>query len=383
MRRVLTILTAIVLSLGSLAVGLLTADLPFWERALELPLGADEIYLPVAHLGQAPSADPPPALTAAAPASDALEFAVAHAREAGSRALLVMRGDDLVLSRYFGADDGQTLLPAGVIARPMVAMAAGLALADARIESLDVPVARYLTEWDDEPRGRITLRQLLDETSGLESGGDVEHLLHRSPWQDLRALPQFATSRGVRMLLGNDFASSALGFRLSHEPGGFYNASPANAQLAALIVERATHEPYERYIDERLWHAVGGGHAELTMDRRAGMPAAHCCWRATAPDALRLLALLANDGMHLGRRVLPSGWVEEMARPARVNERGGLQVLRLNAGGWLSLGGVSDGSAFWVVPKLRLTILNIVNTEGSTPEELAALMMRVYGSGQQ
>ena len=384
MRRVLTILTAVLLSLGSLAVGLLTADLPFWERALELPLDADEIYLPVAELGQAPSTDPPLALSAAAPApSDALEFAVAHAREAGSRALLVMRGDDLVLSRYFGADDGNSLLPAGVIARPMVAMATGLALADARVESLDVPVARYLPEWEDEPRGHITLRQLLDETSGLESGGDVEHLLHRSPWQNLRALPEFATSRGVRMLLGNDFANSALGFRLEHEPGGFYNTSPANPQLAALILERATQEPYEQYLDERLWRAVGGGHAELTLDRRAGMPSAHCCWRATAPDALRLLALLANDGMHLGRRVLPEAWVQEMATPSRVNERSGLQVLRLNAGGWMALGGVSDGSAFWVVPKLRLTILNIVNTEGSTPEELAALLMRVYGPGQQ
>ena len=383
MRRVLTILTAIVLSLGSLAVGVLTADLPFWRRALQLPLEPDEIYLPAAHLGHAPPSDPPLELSAAAPASEALEFAVAHARESGSRALLVMRGNRLVLARYFGADDGQTLLPAGVIARPMAAMAIGLALADKHLESLDAPVARYLPEWDDEPRGRITLRQLLDETSGLESGGDIEHLLRRSPWQNLRGLPEFATSRGVRMLLGNDFANSALGFRLRHEPGGFYNSSPANAQLAALIVERAAQQPYERYLDERLWRSISGGRAELTLDRRAGMPVAHCCWRATASDQLRLLALLANDGMHLGRRVLPAGWVQEMARPSRVNEGSGLQVLRLNAGGWMSLGGASDGSAFWAVPDLQLTFLNIVMAEGQTPPELAALLMRVYGPAEQ
>ena len=38
MRRVLTFLTAAVLLLVSLGVGLFTADLPFWRRALQLPL---------------------------------------------------------------------------------------------------------------------------------------------------------------------------------------------------------------------------------------------------------------------------------------------------------------------------------------------------------
>ena len=115
------------------------------------------------------------------------------------------------------------------------------------------------------------------------------------------------------------------------------------------------------------------------MDRRAGMPAAHCCWRATAPGVLRVLSLLANDGMSGGRRVLPKGWVEEMARPSGVHADSGLQVLRVNAGGWFSLSGTADGSTFWVVPARELTILNIVTTEGFTPPELAALLMRVYG----
>jgi CubicO group peptidase (beta-lactamase class C family) len=371
------------LALASLAVGLVTADLPFWRRALQLPLQPDEIYLPVAAIG-APPPDVPPARTSAAlpgADADAIEIAATRARDAGSRALLVMRGHELVLSRYFAADDEHTLLPAGLVARPVVAMAVGVALGDGAIDSLDVPVARYLAEWDDEPRGRITLRQLLEETSGLETGGNIERLLHRSPWRGLGGLPDFATSKGVRMLLGNDFAGSALRFRLKHEPGGFYNVSPANAQLAAVMLERATRMPFERFVDERLWQAAGGGHAEMAMDRRAGMPAAHCCWRATAPGVARVLSLLANDGMSADRRVLPKGWVEQMARPSNVHAESGLQLVRGNAGGWFSLSGTADGSTFWVVPARELTILNLVTTEGFTPPELAALLMRVFGSG--
>jgi CubicO group peptidase (beta-lactamase class C family) len=378
MRRVLTFLTAAVLLLVSLGVGLFTADLPFWRRALQLPLAADGAYLPVAVIGAPGTAR----VDAPVPANDefdtlVVEESVNRARSAGSRALLVMYRGRLTIERYFLTDDASSLLPAALVARPLAAMAVGLALADGRIASLDTPVARYLPEWDDEARGRITIRQLLEETSGLETGGDIRGLLYRSPWDDPKGLPAFATSRGVRMLLGNDFESSALGFRLEHEPGGFYNLSPANTQLAAVIVERATGTPFENYVDERVWGAVGAGSAQLQLDRRAGMPAAHCCWRATARDMLRVLNLLATDGKYSGRAVLPEGWVREMTRPSRVSAETGMQVARLNFGGDEALG-VSDdnGSAYWLIPRRELAILNIANPGGGSLPELPAMLLK-------
>ena len=190
-------------------------------------------------------------------------------------------------------------------------------------------------------------------------------------------LPAFATARGVRMLLGNDFESSALGFRLEHEPGGFYNVSPANTQLAAVIVERATGLPFEQYVDERLWRAVGAGSARLQLDRRAGMPAAHCCWRATARDVMRVLNLLGTGGVAGDRAVLPDGWVLEMARASRVNAETGMQLARLKFGDDDALGVVDDnGSAFWVIPRRQLAILNIANPGGEGLPELPALLLR-------
>ena len=293
MRRILTFLTAIVLMLVSLGVGVFTADLPFWRRAFQLPLPADGAYLPVATIGT-PAPAPMEGADLATPAIDILvvEEAANRAGAAGSRALLVMLRGKLVVERYFLTDDANTLLPASLVARPVAAMSIGMTLADGRISGLDEPIARYLPEWDDEPRGRITLRQLLEETSGLETGGDLRGLLYRSPWSDPETLPAFATSRGVRMLLGNDFESSALGFRLDHEPGGFYNVSPANTQLAAVIIERVTREPYENFVDRRLWRAVGAGSRRVA----ARSPRGH------AGRAL----LLARDGARHVARAEPA-----------------------------------------------------------------------------
>jgi CubicO group peptidase (beta-lactamase class C family) len=256
-------------------------------------------------------------------------------------------------------------------------MASGIALADKHIESLDAPVSKLLPEWDDEPRGRITLRQLLEETSGLEAGGDIDGLLRRSPLSDLASLPRFATARGVRMLLGNDYESSALGFRLDHEPGGFRNLSPANVQLAAVIIERATGEPYEEYVDRKLWRPVGAGAAELQLDRRAGMPAAHCCWLATARDMLRIASLLATDGRQGERQVLPPGWVQEMSRPSRVSAETGLQLRRLRVEGEDAVSAADgEGSGFWVIASRELVVLDVAGNGDEPNDELAALLVR-------
>jgi CubicO group peptidase (beta-lactamase class C family) len=378
MRRVLTFLTAIVLLVVSLGIGAFTADLPFWRRAFQLPLHADGAYLPLATIGTTSSV-PMPRTDPAIPVIDALvvEEAASRAGDAGSRALLVEYRGALAVERYFQADDANTLLPAGLIARPLAAMAIGIAQAEGKIKSLDDPVSRYLPEWDDETRGRITLRQLLEETSGLETGGDTRGLLYRSPWQEPAKLPGFATSRGVRMLLGNDFESSALGFRLEHEPGGFYNLSPANTQLAAVIVERVTGEQYEAFVEQKLWRPAGAGIAELQLDRRAGMPAAHCCWRATARDMLRILTLLGTDGVRDGHAVLPAGWAREMARASRVNAETGMQVTRLSIDGVDALQIKDDsGSAFWIVPQRELAILDITNPGASVVTDLPGLLLK-------
>jgi CubicO group peptidase (beta-lactamase class C family) len=377
MRRVVTILTASVLSLGSLAIGVFTADLPFWQRAFQLPLPPDGAYLPAVVIGNAGPA-PLPAADPAAAVFDpgSLEGLVTRARDSGSRALLVMYHDHLVLERYFAADDARSLLPAGLIARPIAAMAAGRALADGQLESLKAPVSGTLGEWDGEPRGKITLRQLLEDTSGLETGGDIEQLYHLSPWSDLARLPEFATCRAVRLLLGNDFESTALGFSLEHEVGLVYNVSPVNTQLIAVMIERATHMPYERYVDEKLWRPLGAGLAQLQLDRRSGMPAAHCCWRATARDVLRVANLLVTDGVVDGRAVLPPGWVREMARPSRVNAETGMQLSRGALAGLEVLSAADDsGSSFWAVPGRGLAIVSIAGPGGRPLPELPNLVL--------
>jgi CubicO group peptidase (beta-lactamase class C family) len=107
------------------------------------------------------------------------------------------------------------------------------------------------------------------------------------------------------------------------------------------------------------------------------MPAAHCCWRATARDILRVLSLLGTDGAHNGRKVLPAGWVREMTRASRVNAGTGMQLGRIEVDG-VEAFEVKDGegSAFWLIPHLELAILDISNPGGSAVDDLPRMLIK-------
>jgi CubicO group peptidase (beta-lactamase class C family) len=366
MRRVLTFLTAAVLLLASLCIGAFTADLPFWRRAIDLPLESNEAYVPTVRIGDGAFG----ATVAQGGSLDRgrLDEVVARARTAGADALLVMRHGQLELERYFAADkDNFSLYPADFLARPLAAIAVGLAREEGRIDSLDTPVSKWLPEWEGKARGRVTLRQLLNETSGLETGVDAADVLAASPFDNLSRLPKFVTSRGVRLVLGNDYESTALGFGLDHEPGGFFNVSPVNAQVAAIVVQRVSGLDYERWLETRLLARPAFAAFELQMDRRSGMPAAHCCLRATARDALFVAELLREGG----DGALPADWLAEMRKGSRANPEFGLQIERLvglPAEVWQL--GTQKGGGAWILPASGVSVVVLARRDVPTPVDI-------------
>ena len=126
-----------------------------------------------------------------------------------------------------------------------------------RLGAVEVGVGEDVVEQRLEPPGLVGAR--LDHRHLFGTLDLTRAMLRRPPWNDVCGLADFATSRGLRLVMGNDFARTALGFRLRHEPGGFYNHSPANAQLIAVILERATGLAYERYLEQRLWRPMDAG----------------------------------------------------------------------------------------------------------------------------
>jgi CubicO group peptidase (beta-lactamase class C family) len=269
-----------------------------------------------------------------------LEAAAKYAAEHGSRALIISRNDHIVFERYWEGTGFDTPADAQSFTALLAALAVGAAMSHRLIGWPDQPVGSFISEWSQDPRGDITVRNLLQMSSGLA---------RRAERDPPRAL--------VATLLSTPLAGV---------PGTTRVDQPSDPQLLALVLERATRERYASYLSQALWRRIGAADAWLWLDHAGGAAHADCCMLAHQGDWIRIGQLLLRDGNYRGDEVIRPGWVALMRTPARSDPRYGA-YLRV---GWRPAAGqealvVRDvfavagdgGNRLWLVPSLQIAIL--------------------------
>src|ERR1700730_18564374 len=182
----------------------------------------------------------------------ALEAAAGYAGEHGSRALIVSRHDHIVYERYWQGTGFDTLADAQSFTPLLVALAAGVAISHRRIGWPDEPIGAFITEWSQDPRGAITVRNLLHSSSGLA---------------------RTATARDS----GTDLIAASLSEPLAGTRAVTPLEQPAHPQLLALVLERASGERYAAYLSQALWRRIGAGDAWLRLHHPGGAAHAGRC----------------------------------------------------------------------------------------------------------
>ena len=201
------------------------------------------------------------------------------------------------------------------------------------------------------------LRQLLEETSGLETGGDIAR-----PAAPL-ALGRSRAPAGVRHRQGRAHvvrqrlrAAPRCVSSCDHEPGGFHNLSPANTQLAALILERVTGCRTNNIV-ERASVAAGRRRARRARARSARRHARGAL--LLARDGARTwhasLSLLATDGVSPRRRCCPRAGCRKWRGPRGSARKAACSCCAHRHRGtfWRWAAATTMAAQFWVIPRDR------------------------------
>jgi CubicO group peptidase (beta-lactamase class C family) len=270
----------------------------------------------------------------------ALEAAAAYAAEHRSRALIVSRHDHIVFERYWQGTSFDTLADAQSFTRLLAALAAGVAISHRLIAWPDEPVGAFLSEWSNDPRGAITVRNLMQMSSGLAPPKDGGY--------------------------PRDLSAAALRAPLVTAPGVARVEQWTDPQLLSLVIERATRQRYASYLSQALWRRIGAADAWLWLDRKGGEAHGDCCMIARQGDWIRIGELLLREGNYRGDEVMRPGWVTLMRTPGKADPDYGT-YLRL---GTRPRRGEESyvtrevfvvegegGNRLWLVPSLGIAIL--------------------------
>lgn len=243
--------------------------------------------------------------------SEAAAAIDAYADANNTQALIVLKDGAIIHEAYFHGADADTLIVGKSLAKPLGVIAVGTAIQSGDIDSLDDPVAKYITEWQGTDKDQILVRHLLDMRTGLlpqADAPDKENVLNRA----------YLHPRHDEVIIHE--------YPLVETPGARYDYSNANAELVAPLIERATGVQYEDWVADRILIPLGAKGGEVWMNRPGGTAHAGCCILLPARTWLRVANLVLQDGIIDGERLLPEGFATEMITPTPQNSHSAMGV---------------------------------------------------------
>jgi CubicO group peptidase (beta-lactamase class C family) len=267
-------------------------------RAIGLAFGGDQGPRVAAPGG------PVPPLAVADPAARTipaavLDEAIALGTASQSHAILVWQGGALQLEHYFPGNGPTTITPTQSMHKSVLALLVGIAIDQGLFKSVDEPVSTYVEEWRNDARASITIRQMLQQASGIDFPGFTGLL---------------------QMTLGGDVAGFT--FTRGRLPGNptTFEYNNINPEVLGIALQRVSGKPYAQYLSENLWRHVSEDAAQVLIDSESrGLPITFCCLDAPARAWLRVGLLHLNGGRVGDRQVVPAAWMREVVTPSPAN----------------------------------------------------------------
>ncbi len=228
-----------------------------------------------------------------------------------TRALIVMHEGSTAAERYAPGYHENTRFVSWSMAKTVTAVMIGMLVSDGRLR-LDESVPEPRWNRPGDPRGEITLRQLLQMRSGLR------HTEAGDPPYD---------SAEVRMLFmdgRDDMADWATSQPLEDEPGARFeyssNTTVILADIAARVLTNSKdpdtrREAVNNFLRTRLFGPLGMDSMLAEYDAN-GTLIGGSLMHASARDWAKFGEFLRNKGSYRGSQLIPRKWIEFMTSPS-------------------------------------------------------------------
>lgn len=229
-----------------------------------------------------------------------------HMREVDSHAFVIIKNDTLIHEQYWDNFSDTSHTNSFSMAKSYTGALLGFALQDGFIKNVHEPVSRYIPEFKNDWRSKITLQNLVTMTSGI--GFDENY-----------ANPFSYPAEGY---YGTDLLKASIRYnKMESEPGTVYKYLSGNTALLGYCITKSIGKSLSEYLSEKLWTPLNCEHdAYWSLDKKGGLEKSFCCINSNAKDFARMGKLYMHLGNWDGKQLLDSNYIRSSIAPFNCTE---------------------------------------------------------------
>jgi CubicO group peptidase (beta-lactamase class C family) len=224
-----------------------------------------------------------------------------HAQKDGkpayTRAVLVVYDGKLVAEQYANGFDQHTVMLGWSISKSLTGALIGVLVQQGK---LNVNAPAPVPEWQHTKKQKIRLKDLLQQTSGLD-------------FEENYTKPSEVTNM---LFKRGDMAGFTASLPLKYEPGTEFNYSSGNSNILSRIIRQTVGDKdYVAFPYKALFHKLHMYSTLLEPDAWGTFIGSSYSY-ATARDFARFGLLYYYNGLWNGEQILPKDWVQQSVQPS-------------------------------------------------------------------
>ena len=252
--------------------------------------------------------------------------------------LVVLHRGRIVQERYAGVLRPEVQHLAMSVTKSFVGLLGAMLVADGTLDE-HAPASRWVPELSGSAFGHATVRQLLDMTTALRYSEDYANPAAEI-YDFVRAghvVPRPADYTGP-----DGFHAFLRTVQAQGTHGEAFAYKTVNTDVLAWVMARATGQPLDLLLAERLWQPLGSEHDAYFSVDALGTPFAGGGLNLALRDLARVGELMRLRGTRpdTGHRIVPAAVIDDIAR--------GADPARFAKAGYVLLPGWSYRSMWWV-----------------------------------
>lgn len=229
----------------------------------------------------------------------ALNRLLKEAEKTQSNAVVIYKDGKLYGEYYFGKQPQR--IEAMSSTKSIVNLAIGKLITDGLIQSVDQPVSDFYPEWKQGMKKDITIRMLMNHTSGMQNAPNTSVEMYPSP----------------------DFVKLALAAEITDKPGTKFSYNNKAVNLLGGIVKLLTRKRLDNYLYEKVFEPLGIDDYDWTDDEE-GNP--HCMsgFQVLPKDMAKLGQFFLQKGKWEDKQLINASWFDETVKPNTLSANYGL-----------------------------------------------------------